>query len=268
MQNDARRSFRIQLPDEQQRGVFLSGKRRYPVLLLNASADGFAFLSPQTMDLAVGAVAQLQANDAWYQVQVIRTEQTEEGFLIGVERLADIQGPLESASGSGWTKGASAQPGQAASTVLVIAGVALCTLLSAYLIAGRPNLQTIKARLGQAPVPEATIPQLEDITFVEADDQLGVPQLTFAAVQTAPQPSSRDEAYITARQRLLLSEEIASRLNLSAMQRRDIARVLEGRAQVRGQVEDAWESARQNEARLLQILTPRQVSEWRKLELP
>jgi|GEM_PF-5040483 len=148
MHSDARRFFRIQTPEHQQRGLFVLGRQRFQVLMLNASANGFAFLSPQPIQVAAGTIARLQADEAWYKVLVVRSDETDEGMVYGVERLADIASDADDA-GLGWGRSRRGEVKSTASTVLAVAGVLLCAALSAYLIAGRPTwaavLRTVTA---------------------------------------------------------------------------------------------------------------------------
>lgn len=142
MTSDARRSFRIQTPDYRQRGELVVGRRRFQVLMVNASASGFAFLSPQPIPLEPGKVARLQADDAWYKVLVVRCDETEEGVVYGVERIADIVSDTDDSSPA-WARLRDSAPKSNASTIVAVAGVVLCAALSAYLIAGRPTLDAL-----------------------------------------------------------------------------------------------------------------------------
>jgi hypothetical protein len=260
MRNDARKSFRIQTPEHQQRGVFLLGRQRFPVLMLNASADGFAFLSPQKFGVALGTVARLQADDAWYEVLVVRSEEAEEGFLLGVERLAD----LKSADGesSHWAMSQSGDAATLVSTVLAVAGVVLCAFLSAYLIAGRPDFDALLGSFVSANQTAESVITPVPISHAPQGTADSSKSLTRQTLPKSVHDSREVETALAARQRALLGDEMASKLQLTAIQRRELDRVLD-RDDRANKGEAAWELIRQDEARILQILTPKQIDRWR-----
>jgi hypothetical protein len=78
----------------------------------------------------------------------------------------------------------------------------------------------------------------------------------------------RDETTITQRQWRLLADDVAQHLKLTSTQMREIGRVLEPHGTAASAGSDPWELARQNEARILQILTAKQISQWRAMERP
>lgn len=268
MRNDLRRSFRIQTPEGQQRGVFRLGKHSYPVLILNTSADGFAFLSAQPISVSSGTIACLYAGEAWSEVLVVRTEATADGFLIGVERLGDIKDPDHRSAPERWPRSKETDARSAVSTAIALVGVALCVVLSGYLIAGRPTLESLRRSLlrqSASHVPESQSWEVE--APLEAAMQPMVPQ-SLHLVETLPVVHGVDESSVLDRQHRLLRDDVAAELHLTAMQRQDIRRLFDRRDEQLREGGDAWEIARQTEAKLLQILTPRQVTTWRDQPLP
>jgi hypothetical protein len=268
MRNDSRRSFRITTSEDRQHGVFRFGKRQHQVLVLNGSADGFALLMAQPIEIANGAVAQLRADDAWYKVLVVRQEPTPDGYLLGVERLADIPDPDAPASAD-WAGGRQNRARSNASSAIALVGIAICAALSAYLIAGRPTIDAVlrslnsEPRLEESQVPLLSVPQ----QFSASDNSTGV-RLVSRSLLSDAAPSRLDEARLLIRQQLLLDEAVASSINLTHSQLFELRRVLQREAARLEAGDDQWETIRQAEAQILAILTPQQASRWRAIELP
>ena len=76
----------------------------------------------------------------------------------------------------------------------------------------------------------------------------------------------RDETAIALRQQRLLSDDVAQHLNLTSAQQREIGGALQPRETPSWAESDRWEVVRQNEARILQILTAKQISQWRAMD--
>jgi hypothetical protein len=268
MRNDTRRSFRIPTTEDRQHGVLRFGKRQHQVLVLNGSADGFALLVAQPIEIANGAVAQLRADDAWYKVLVVRQESTPEGYVLGVERLADIPDP-DAPSSSDWAGGRQNRARSNASSAIALLGIAICAALSAYLIAGRPTFDAVLRSLNrgsnreESPAPLLTVPR----QFSAVDESTGVRLVSSSLFSERP-PRRLDEARLVVRQHLLLDEAVASSINLTHSQRFDLRRVLQREADRLEAGDDQWETIRQAEAQILAILTPQQASRWRAMELP
>lgn len=105
MSDERRRSFRLALPAGQEQAVLRVGRREFDIRLVNTSATGFALLSPEPVKAAAGQQLQLQTVAGWSEVRVAWAAAFEEGEVLGVERIQDLDRPpppLESR----WAKGA------------------------------------------------------------------------------------------------------------------------------------------------------------------
>ena len=88
-----------------QQAVLRVGRREFDIRLVNTSATGFALLSPAPIDAAAGERLQLLTLAGWSEVRVAWTAAFDEGEVLGVERIQDLDRPpptLESI----WAKGA------------------------------------------------------------------------------------------------------------------------------------------------------------------
>jgi hypothetical protein len=80
----------MQPADGHDRAMLRHRGRDIPVQMLDESAGGFEFLPAKVLRIATGDTVRIKTPAGWHEVQVVHHEETPEGFLVGVERLADV----------------------------------------------------------------------------------------------------------------------------------------------------------------------------------
>jgi hypothetical protein len=131
MDTDQRKSFRILVPDGQEKAVLKVGRRCVTVRIVDSSAGGFALASRETLKVKRGDTLRLRTIAGWHEVRVVRHELFTDGILIGVERLGDIDDSRVQSSWLDWLFLPSGQAGVGGTTaariftVGALAGVVL-----------------------------------------------------------------------------------------------------------------------------------------------
>jgi hypothetical protein len=97
--SEQRKSFRILVPDGQEKAVLKVGRRCITVRIVDSSAGGFALATCEMLRVKRGDVLRLRTIAGWHEVRVVRDELFSDGVLIGVERLGDIEDPRQVQSG-------------------------------------------------------------------------------------------------------------------------------------------------------------------------
>jgi hypothetical protein len=140
MNREQRRSFRIQVPEGRERGTLYLGAIPVEVRIMDESAGGYAVALLTDAEIQQNQVLVLKTATGTCQARVARIEQFDDGQLLGLVRLEDVDEapepglqsswregphPLEKAFRGGWTTGIAA----------VLAG-ALFSGLAWYFLAG------------------------------------------------------------------------------------------------------------------------------------
>jgi hypothetical protein len=99
MRDDRRKSRRIPVLADQQRGTLRVGDVSISVRVLDQSSTGFAIRAEEHPGVFPGEVVWLQTQAGWSEVRVVKTRHEVEGTQIGLERIADVAAGPDKISG-------------------------------------------------------------------------------------------------------------------------------------------------------------------------
>jgi hypothetical protein len=98
---DQRRSIRLPVSLEQASAVLRIGRRSTAGTMVNESAGGFAVRVAGDSAITVRQVLLLGVSSGWSRARVTYAQRDENGLVLGLQRLSDVQPEFEDSSGSG-----------------------------------------------------------------------------------------------------------------------------------------------------------------------
>jgi len=93
MNSEQRQSFRIRIPEELEHAVLRVGGKTVEVRLVDESAGGFSIAIDHKVKAAPGNILRLRTAAGWHEVRVIHVLACDEGVLLGLVRLKDLEDP-------------------------------------------------------------------------------------------------------------------------------------------------------------------------------
>jgi hypothetical protein len=96
---DRRKGVRLRAISGRDRAVLRIGLREFEVELKNESAQGFGVTCPEGVSVAVGDTFALGTESGWFEVKVVRSDNTPSGVVLGLQRGREIPSPQRSGLG-------------------------------------------------------------------------------------------------------------------------------------------------------------------------
>lgn len=93
MTPEQRQSYRIRVPGHLEHAVLRVSGRTVRVRLIDESAGGFAIAVSENLRTPPGATLRLRTAAGWHEVRVIHSVACEEGIILGLVRLQDLEDP-------------------------------------------------------------------------------------------------------------------------------------------------------------------------------
>jgi hypothetical protein len=258
MECERRNMHRYAVPPERQAALLRLSKTDLPARVFDQSAGGFGVRLDTPAPLEPGQALLLGTDTGWYKVRVTNVREWEEGMLLGLERLADLQAPLETPGLLAQIFRCSHQQILVKSRDAIILGLFLVSLcLAGWLAHLSPELFV------------AAVSRIRAAEEHEADKrQAESPGRPTSSPASQQEPTSEDVGPVTQ----LLRPEVADSLELDDGQQEQLREILVETPQATaGHVgeEDAAdlpaETLKQRELRALGVLTSEQRTKWRQL---
>jgi hypothetical protein len=93
MSPEQRQSYRIRVPGHLEHAVLRVAGRTVRVRLIDESAGGFAIALSESLRTSPGAILRLRTAAGWHEVRVIHSVPCEDGAIVGLVRLQDLEDP-------------------------------------------------------------------------------------------------------------------------------------------------------------------------------
>ena len=256
MNQDQRKTFRIQIPEGREHASLLVGKQQVGVRILDESAGGFAVALLTDEDIQQNQVHVLKTASGLYKTRVARIEHFEDGKLLGLMRLQDLSETDDSGlKDSSWrdyffvpSQATGAGGGLAIGIgATVVVGMLIC-VMAAYYIKYSPARRDSAASPLMKEYSEALTEKIE-----KAREAAKVSE-RLANEKERVSGGVRQSAEFVRRQ-ARVSQEVLYRLQLDSDQSRRIRDIL---SRTSGDPTSA-------EAEIRSVLTAEQARQWQSL---